>query len=46
MTDWAIPVKQLEDKSMWVLLFCVVEDDEMVVVVEKWWLVVKSENRE
>lgn len=42
MTDWAIPEKQLEDKSMWVLLFCVVEDDEEVVA-EKWWLVVKTE---
>ena len=55
MTDSAKPVKFIEEKSKWVLLFWVVGDDceggsvrevAVVVVVEKWWLVKKSEKRE
>lgn len=54
MTDCAKPVKFIEEKSKWVLLFWVVGDDceggsvreVAVVVVEKWWLVKKSEKRE
>ena len=54
MTDSAKPVKFIEEKSKWVLLFWVVGDDceggsvgeVAVVVVEKWWLVKKREKRE